>query len=194
MNLRKSTTKSIIQRSQTKNLTMSDRSKRKNFAFYGIFQEMLKSLPDEARLKMYDAIIDYGIGRTPPSFQGDKYKVLEESLWKFFKEKLDLSHKRYEASLKGGAPKGNSNGKKHNGEESGPPEDNQIQPNPTKSNQGTTTYLMKPKSPAERTRIATWQIFTKIPGHMGMPPRAALLAEEIADINADVSERAKRIR
>ena len=87
---------------------------RESFIFYASFDEALRELPDDARLKVYDAIFEYAFRGTVKVLKG-----VEKAIFALIRPQMDANNKRYEngckgaeAGKKGGAPKGNANAKK----------------------------------------------------------------------------------
>ena len=79
----------------------------KSFTFYRNYHELIKHLPDEERLKLYDAISNYMFESKEPELDG-----LSKGIWINFKMPLDTSKTNIENGKKGGAPKGKNNAKK----------------------------------------------------------------------------------
>lgn len=79
----------------------------KSFTFYRNYYELIKYLPDEERLKMYDSILGYMFEEIEPKLEG-----LSKGIWINLKMPLDTSKINIENGKKGGAPMGNSNAKK----------------------------------------------------------------------------------
>lgn len=75
--------------------------------FFRSFFEAGEELPDDARLRLYDAILRYGFCGREPDFQG-----IEKAVFIGIKPNIDASLKSIENGKKGGAPKGNQNAKK----------------------------------------------------------------------------------
>lgn len=89
---------------------------RKSFIIYRSFYGIIKMLPKNARLKMFEAIFDYGFDNIPPIFTDEA----SNSVWETIKPQLDANNARYINGCKGaqfgnlgGAPKGNHNAR-HN--------------------------------------------------------------------------------
>ena len=76
------------------------------------FYESMKVLPDNERLRLYDAICEYSLNGIVP----DDLPPITNSFFLLMKPNIDASNKRYRASSSngktGGAPLGNQNAKK----------------------------------------------------------------------------------
>ena len=70
---------------------------RTQFTFYRSFREAIKCLPDEERLKAYEAIIDYALNETEPEVSGAAMAVFLMA-----KPTLDNSRKKAESGSAGG--------------------------------------------------------------------------------------------
>lgn len=85
--------------------------KNNSFIFYSSFYESIKNLEDSDKLKIFEAICEYGI-------YGKKKKVATKmgSIMELIIPLMDATSKRYTAQVenakRGGAPIGNSNAKK----------------------------------------------------------------------------------
>lgn len=90
---------------------------RESFVFYRSFRDAFRALDKDVRLRMYEAIIDYGLDLIEPHFEG-----IEKVLWTLIRPQLEANNKRFENGCKGGAPIGNQNARKQ-------PKNNQKQPN-----------------------------------------------------------------
>ena len=100
---------------------------RESIVFYRSFYEAISQLQDaETKNKVYEAVFEYGLNGNEIELTG-----IAGALFTAFKPQIDKNNKRYENSLKGGAPKGNSNAKKQ-------PKTTKEQPKTTKNNQDTT--------------------------------------------------------
>ena len=101
---------------------------RESFVFYRSFRDAFRALDKDVRLRMYEAIIDYGLDLIEPHFEG-----LEKVLWTLIRPQLEANNKRFENGCKGGAPMGNQNARKQpkdNRETTKKqPKNNQKQPN-----------------------------------------------------------------
>lgn len=86
-----------------------ENEKKKSFVFYRSYLDAAARMTDEQRLKFFDALISYGLDRTPVQDTGD---VLIDIAFDFVVPLLDANYKKYEDGKKGGAPKGNKNAKK----------------------------------------------------------------------------------
>lgn len=86
---------------------------------YRSFYEALSELPDEQRLRLYDAIMRYSLDGIEPQLTG-----LDSAVFKLIKPQIDANSKRYENGKKGGRPE------KNNQEETKPkPNNNQTETN-----------------------------------------------------------------
>ena len=102
--------------------------KRESFVFYRSFRDAFNALDKDVRLRMYEAVIDYGLDLIEPHFEG-----IEKVLWTLIRPQLEANNKRFENGCKGGAPIGNQNARKQpkdNRETTKKqPRNNQKQPN-----------------------------------------------------------------
>lgn len=102
--------------------------KRESFVFYRSFRDAFRALDKDVRLRMYEAVIDYGLDLVEPHFEG-----IEKVLWTLIRPQLEANNKRFENGCKGGAPIGNQNARKQprNNRETTEkqPKNNQKQPN-----------------------------------------------------------------
>jgi len=71
-----------------------------NFTFYRNYYELIKYLPDEERLQMYDALLGYMFEDFEPELDG-----LSKGIWINLKMPLDTSKINIENGKKGGRPK-----------------------------------------------------------------------------------------
>ena len=71
--------------------------KRESFVFYKSFADAIRCLPDEERLKVYDAVCGYAL-------EGDAGEVdgIVAAVLCLIKPQIDANNKRYENGLKGG--------------------------------------------------------------------------------------------
>lgn len=101
---------------------------RESFVFYRSFRDAFCVLDKDVRLRMYEAIIDYGLDLIEPHFEG-----IEKVLWTLIRPQLEANNKRFENGCKGGAPIGNQNARKQpkNNQKitEKQPKNNQKQPN-----------------------------------------------------------------
>lgn len=106
---------------------------RETFIFYRSFRDAFNALDKDVRLRMYEAIIDYGLDLIEPHFEG-----IEKVLWTLIRPQLEANNKRFENGCKGGAPIGNQNARKQpkdNRETTKKqPRNNQKQPNNNNNN------------------------------------------------------------
>ena len=77
------------------------------FTFYRNYYEIIKYLPPQDKLQLYDAIIEYMFEDKEPEFQ-----ELLNGIWVNIKRPLDNSKMHIINGKKGGAPSGNQNAKK----------------------------------------------------------------------------------
>ena len=102
------------------------------FLFYDDWWKIIKNYPDNTRLQIYDAVIEYGLTGEIPVLEG-----VAKTAFDFIQLPLDRSKESYKKQcainqrngLKGGAPKGNKNAKTT---ENNP--DNPKQPKTTENN------------------------------------------------------------
>lgn len=101
---------------------------RESFVFYRSFRDAFRALDKDVRLRMYEAIIDYGLDLIEPHFED-----IEKVLWTLIRPQLEANNKRFENGCKGGAPIGNQNARKQpkNNQKitEKQPKNNQKQPN-----------------------------------------------------------------
>lgn len=83
---------------------------RESFIVYKSFYALMKLLPRAERLKMFEAIFDYGFNGTEPTFKDET----SAAFWETILPQLKANNKRWENGCKGGAPKGNQNARKNN--------------------------------------------------------------------------------
>ena len=76
---------------------MENEEKRTGFVFLPSYYDAIRPLPDEMRLRLYDAIIDYGVECVTPELQGN-----EASLFTLVKGNLDRGKARYQACVNNG--------------------------------------------------------------------------------------------
>lgn len=77
---------------------------RDSIVFYKSFVEALKELPDEDRLKLYDAIFEFGLYGNEPKLSG-----VNAAVFKLVRPQIEANNRKYENGLKGGRPKPNNN-------------------------------------------------------------------------------------
>ena len=82
--------------------------KRESFIVYKSFYGLFKLLPDTDRLKMFEAVFEYGFNGDIPSFDN----CTAQAIWDAIYPQLRANNARWENGCKGGAPKGNQNAKK----------------------------------------------------------------------------------
>ena len=80
---------------------------RETFIFYRSFRDAFNALDKDVRLRMYEAVINYGLDLVEPHFEG-----IEKVLWTLIRPQLEANNKRFENGCKGGAPMGNQNAQK----------------------------------------------------------------------------------
>ena len=88
-----------------------------SFVFHKEWKDAIKELPDNVRLEVYEAVIEYGTSGTVR----DNLSPMAELAFNFAKARLDRDEERYneirqkrsEAGKKGGARMGNDNAKKN---------------------------------------------------------------------------------
>lgn len=106
---------------------------RETFIFYRSFRDAFNALDKDVRLRMYEAVINYGLDLIEPHFEG-----IEKVLWTLIRPQLEANNKRFENGCKGGAPMGNQNARKQpkdNRETTKKqPRNNQKQPNNNNNN------------------------------------------------------------
>lgn len=106
---------------------------RETFIFYRSFRDAFNALDKDVRLRMYEAVINYGLDLIEPHFEG-----IEKVLWTLIRPQLEANNKRFENGCKGGAPMGNQNARKRpkdNRETTKKqPRNNQKQPNNNNNN------------------------------------------------------------
>lgn len=86
---------------------------RISFTFFASFYHSMRDLPPADRLKLYDAIVEYGLFGVVPDLSG-----VPRALFELMRPPIDSSNRRREAQLarpkekQGGAPIGNRNARK----------------------------------------------------------------------------------
>ena len=83
---------------------MENEEKRTGFVFLPSYYDAIRPMDDDMRLRLYDAILDYGIEGVTPTLEG-----IEQSMFALVKGNIDSSKSRYQACVsngkKGGRPK-----------------------------------------------------------------------------------------
>lgn len=74
---------------------------RESFVIYKSFYEAIKELPDEMRLALHDAIMEYGLYGVEPT----ELDVVSRSIFALIKPQLDANNRKYENGKKGGRPR-----------------------------------------------------------------------------------------
>ena len=72
---------------------------RETFIFYRSFRDAFNALDKDVRLRMYEAVINYGLDLVEPHFEG-----IEKVLWTLIRPQLEANNKRFENGCKGGNP------------------------------------------------------------------------------------------
>lgn len=72
---------------------------RETFIFYRSFRDAFRALDKDVRLRMYEAVINYGLDLIEPHFEG-----IEKVLWTLIRPQLEANNKRFENGCKGGNP------------------------------------------------------------------------------------------
>jgi len=93
---------------------MKNRNMGNGFLFYDDWWKIIKNYPDNTRLQIYDAVMEYGLTGEMPALKG-----VAKTAFDFIQLPLDRSKESYKKQcainqrngLKGGAPKGNKNAK-----------------------------------------------------------------------------------
>ena len=133
---------------------------RESFVFYRSFRDAFRALDKDVRLRMYEAIIDYGLDLIEPHFEG-----IEKVLWTLIRPQLEANNKRFENGCKGGAPMGNQNARKQPKNNRKQPKNNQKQPNVNENDIRTLKTSFKVSSFAPNDAPADPKIdFEKIKG------------------------------
>ena len=104
---------------------------RDSIVFYRSFYEAVKELPPEEQAVVYNAICSYALDGVEPELSG-----VAKAVFLLVKPQIDANNARYENSVKGGAPKGNTNAKKV--EEKQPKNNQKTTKKQPKDNQKTT--------------------------------------------------------
>lgn len=73
---------------------------RESIVFYKSFVEALKELPDDDRLRLYDAIFDFGIYGNEPELSG-----IDSAVFMLIRPQIEANNRKYLNGLKGGRPK-----------------------------------------------------------------------------------------
>ena len=74
---------------------------RESMVIYRSFYEAIKNLPDEIRLAVHDAIMEYGLYGIEP----DGLDAVSQSIFTLIKPQIDANNRRYENGKKGGRPR-----------------------------------------------------------------------------------------
>lgn len=74
---------------------------RESFVIYKSFYEAIKELPDDIRLVLHDAIMEYGLYGVEPS----DLPPIPKSIFTLIKPQIDANNRKYENGKKGGRPK-----------------------------------------------------------------------------------------
>lgn len=82
-------------------MKMGDGQKN-SFVFYRSYLTAAARMTDDQRIKFFDALIAYGLDKTPITETGD---VVIDIAFDFVVPLLDANHKNYENGKKGGRPK-----------------------------------------------------------------------------------------
>lgn len=64
---------------------------RDSFLFYRKIKELIATLPDDERVDVYDAVLDYSLDFTEPNLTGDAKEI-----WKQIKPILDRDIKKWQ--------------------------------------------------------------------------------------------------
>ena len=80
-----------------------------SFTFYKNYYELLDNLPQEDKIQLLEAIVDYVFKDKEPDLNG-----LNKAIWNNIKMPIDTSKNNSLRSIGKGAPKGNKNAKKTN--------------------------------------------------------------------------------
>lgn len=73
---------------------------RESIVFYKSFVEALKELPDEDRLRLYDAIFEFGIYGNEPELSG-----IDAAVFTLVRPQIEANNRKYENGTRGGRPK-----------------------------------------------------------------------------------------
>lgn len=71
--------------------------KRESFIVYKSFYGLIKLLPEKERVKMFEAIFDFGFDETIPTFKNETSKAIWQSIY----PQLNANNRRYENGIKG---------------------------------------------------------------------------------------------
>ena len=82
---------------------------RDSFVFYRGFYDAAQDLEDDARLKFYDAVIEYALNGAETL----KERSAARAIFKAIKPQIDVNNQRYENGKKGGRPKTNAKPKQN---------------------------------------------------------------------------------
>ena len=100
---------------------------KESFVFYKSFYSAINELPNEYKLEVLEAIMEYNFNGIIPELT-----PVAKAMFLLMKPNIDNATQRYEASVengkKGGAPKGNSNAKKQPKTTKKQPKNNLKQP------------------------------------------------------------------
>ena len=73
---------------------------RDSIVFYKSFVEALNELPDEDRLRLYDAILNFGIYDKEPELSG-----IDAAVFALVRPQIEANNRKYQNGTKGGRPK-----------------------------------------------------------------------------------------
>lgn len=104
---------------------------RDSIVFYKSFVEALNELPDEDRLRLYDAILNFGIYDKEPELSG-----IDAAVFALVRPQIEANNRKYQNGIKGGRPKNQSETKTK-------PNDNQTKTK-TKPNDNQSITKAKP--------------------------------------------------
>lgn len=71
--------------------------KRDSFIVYKSFYGLIKLLPDKEKVKMFEAIFDFGFDETIPTFKDETSKAIWQSIY----PQLNANNRRYKNGIKG---------------------------------------------------------------------------------------------
>ena len=117
---------------------------RESFVIYKSFYEAIKDLPDEDRLVLMDAIMEYGLYGIEP----DGLSPVPKCVFTLIKPQLDANNRKYENGKKGGRPRKATANQDSNGQEPVVTENSEVEK--PKENQKITKQ--KPKNNQEETK------------------------------------------
>ena len=117
---------------------------RESMVIYKSFYEAIKGLPDDIRLALHDAIMEYGLYGIEP----EKLDPVARCVFVLIKPQIDANNRKYENGKKGGRPRkaeANQDGSDKEPADSQKATDKKPNKNQTKPNKNQKITKRKPK-------------------------------------------------